>query len=288
MHTEQSKERNNKENNPGFSVVEEDGKPVALVAQVGNDAVNRKRGGSNARLGSREDMEYVAKFPLQQASFCLDKVMKLLRDASVGAAGSKMDGDCLESARCAQAYVLLELKVYKQALFLAKLILMDTANRKETSGLHGVTQKRRRATAAMYACEACCALGDAVGALKFLTGEKEEDSVLDRLAVDLAGVDSNSYLSAPSSIPPDVESRRKARVKHAQAMVRTSASAATAAMGRLGMAKQLAMSAISLEENAGLGASAEAHRNTAKKALLYCMLREGNRDGALAVLRSSR
>jgi len=70
-------------------------------------------------------------------------------------------------------------------------------------------------------------------------------------------------------------------------MVRTSASAATAAMGRLGTAKQLAMSAISLEDNAGVP-SYEANRTSARKALLYCMLREGNSDGALAVLRSSR
>merc|ERR1711862_9732 len=155
-----------------------------------------------------------------------------------------MDRDCLESARCAQAYVMLELKEYKQALFLAKLLLMDAATRKETSGLHNIMHKRRKATASMYGCEACCALGDAIGALKFLTGEKEEDAVIDRLAMDLAGIGTNSYLDVPANLPSETEDRRKARIKQAQAMVRTSASAATAAIGRLGTAKQLALSAI--------------------------------------------
>ena len=287
LHVEKRKQRLSTENSSGFAVVEEDGKPKAILAQPTNYDVSGKRGGSNAKLASKEDMEYLAEYPLQQASFCLDKVMKLLRDASIGAPGIKMDRDCLESARCAQAYVMLELKEYKQALFLAKLLLMDAATRKETTGLHNVIHKRRKATASMYGCEACCALGDATGALKFLTGEKEEDSVLDRLAVDLAGIGTNSYLNAPGSVDVETEDRRKARIKQAQAMVRTSASAATAAMGRLGTAKKLAMSAISLEDNAGLPSS-EGNRISARKALLYCMLREGNRDGALAVLRSSR
>jgi hypothetical protein len=232
-------------------------------------------------------MEYFLTYPLQQASFCLDRVMKLLRDSSIGSPSLKMDRDCLESARCAQAYVMLELKEYKQALFLAKLLLMDAATRKDTSGLHNAIHKRRKATASMYGCEACCALGDSVGALKFLTGEKEDDSVLDRLAADLAGVMANSNPEVPTTEHTVTESCRKIRLNHAQAMVRTSASAATAAMGRLGTARKLAMSAISLEDIAG-PPPAEASRSSARRALLYCMLREGNRDGALAVLRSSR
>lgn len=287
MHVEKRREELSSHSNAGFSIVSEDGKPKAILAHMTTYSENGKRGGSNERLGSKEDLEYAAKYPLQQASFCLDKVMKLLRDASVGASGIKMDRDCLESARCAQAYVMLELKEFKQALFLAKLLLMDAATRKETSGIHHIMHKRRRATASLYGCEACCALGDAVGALKFLTGETDDEAVLDRLAVDLAGISTNSYLNLPATLPPETEGRRKGRIKQAQAMVRTSASAATAAMGRLGTAKQLAMSAINLEDNAGLPPT-DASRISARKALLYCMLREGNHDGALAVLRSTR
>jgi hypothetical protein len=286
LHVEKRKIRLSTDNSNGFAVVEEDGKPIGIFARPTNDDVSGKRGGSNAMLASKEDMDYFTKYPLQQASFCLDRVMKLLRDASIGASGVKMDHDCLESARCAQAYVMLELKEYKQALFLAKLLLMDAATRKETSGLHNVMHKRRKATASMYGCEACCALGDAAGALKFLTGEKEDDSVLDRLAMDLAGVCRKSHVDAPTD-EAETDTLKKTRIKQSQAMVRTSASAATAAMGRLGTAKKLAMSAISLEDSAGLPSS-EANRVSARKALLYCMLREGNRDGALAVLRSSR
>ena len=286
LHVEKRRIRLGTQSDCGFAVVKDDGQAKAIVAQRTDDDASGKRGGSNATLASKEDMEYFSKYPLQQASFCLDRVMKLLRDASIGSPGLKMDRDCLESARCAQAYVMLELKEYKQALFLAKLLLMDAATMKDTSGLHNVMHRRRKATASMYGCEACCALGDSVGALKFLTGEKEDDSVLDRLAADLAGVGTGSYPDVPAE-DNGTESRRKMRLKLAQAMVRTSASAATAAMSRLGTAKKLAMSAISLEDIAGLP-PAEASRSSARKALLYCMLREGNRDGALAVLRSSR
>jgi hypothetical protein len=286
LHVEKRKIRLSAQSDCGFAVVKQDGKAKAIVAQRADDDASGKRGGSNATLASKEDLEYFSKYPLQQASFCLDRVMKLLRDASIGSPGLKMDRDCLESARCAQAYVMLELKEYKQALFLAKLLLMDAATMKDTSGLHNVMHKRRKATASMYGCEACCALGDSVGALKFLTGEKEDDSVLDRLAADLAGVGTDAQADVPTE-DNGTESRRKMRLKLAQAMVRTSASAATAAMGRLGTAKKLAMSAISLEDVAGLPPS-DTSRSSARKALLYCMLREGNRDGALAVLRSSR
>jgi len=287
LHTEKLRQKLKMENTRAFSVIEDNGQPKGIMVNVSSDGGSGKMIGSNARPGSQEDLEYVAKFPLQQASFCLDKVMKLLRDASIGALGIEMDHDCLESARCAQAYVMLELKEYKQALFLSKLLLMDGATKKETSGLHHIMHKRRRATASMYGCEACCALGDAVGALKFLTGEKEEDAVIDRLAMDLAGIGTKSYLDVPTTVQSETKDRRKVRIKQAQAMVRTSASAATAAIGRLGTAKQLAVSAISLEESAG-APLCESNRTSPRKALLYCMLREGNNDGALAVLRSSR
>ena len=118
--------------------------------------------------------------------------------------------------------------------------------------------------------------------------EKEDDSSLDRLAWDLAGVSNNgSQGTGAGQEDSAAMSRRTMRLTQAKAMVRTSASAATAAMGRLATAKKLAISAMSLEDATSLPL-AEACRSSAKKALLYCMLREGNREGALAVLRSSR
>ena len=212
--------------------------------------------------------------PLKQAAYCLDVIMKLLRDPT-----AKKDPDCLESARCSQAFVKLEMNEYKQALIISKLVLMDAAHGSRGTGLHTVMHKRRQATASLYACEASCALGDTRSALKFLTGEKQDEAALDRLAMDLAGVSDLAAAANSTTV--------KSRYKRAQAIVRTSASAASASMGALGAAKNLAMSAISLEDDRSL-LSTDANRSSARKALLYCMLREGNRDGALAVLRSSR
>jgi hypothetical protein len=89
LHVEKRKIRLGTDNNNGFAVVEEDGKPIAIFARPTNDDVSGKRGGSNAMLASKEDMEYFSKYPLQQASFCLDRVMKLLRDASIGSSALK-------------------------------------------------------------------------------------------------------------------------------------------------------------------------------------------------------
>ena len=227
-------------------------------------------------LGSEDDLGFVRDNPLLRAFGCLEMVMKLLNDTSLPEAAQN-DKDCLEATRCCLAFVKLEMKEYQEALDLAKLLLSDTTST-EGSDLHQQLQKRRLATASLYACEASCALGDTIGALKFLSQDDSSNNNVDRLAGDLAGVTTETAANSEAG---------KARLKKAQSMIRTSASVASANLGKLGAAKQLAMSAISLEDDRSL-LPANADRSSARRALLYCMLREGNRDGALAVLRSSR
>jgi hypothetical protein len=228
-------------------------------------------------LGGHEDLEFVSKHPLVRALSCLEMSTKLIRDKSVPAS-IRNDKDCLESARCALAYVKLEMKEYKEALVITRLILVESmTSGGGGSGLYQQMHKRRCATASLYACEASVALGDTKGAMTFLSGEST-DSAIVRLASELSGI-------APDTASKSVQG--KARLKRAQAIIGTSASTATAALGNLGAAKQCAMSAISLEEDRSL-LPVDAYRASARKALLYCMLIEGNREGALAVLRSSR
>lgn len=223
-------------------------------------------------LGSKEDIHQTKTHPLLRATYCLEITLRLLDGAD--------DSDCLQAARCSLAFVCLEKENYQDALKFAKLILEGTSIA-GSSNLRSRVRNKRLAAARLYGCEASCALGDTDSALRFLAGDRQDDSALDRLAVDLAGVTMESGRGGGT-----ISEQAKARLRRAQQLVRTSASATSAQMNRLGAAKQLAMSAISLEDNLSVGDGGA--RSSARKALLYCMLCEGNREGTLAVLRSSR
>jgi hypothetical protein len=134
--------------------------------------------------------------------------------------------------------------------------------------------KRQEATARMYACEASAMIGQAVESMKFIAGDGEKNAI-DRLASDLAGVTLETAATDPKA---------KARLAKAQAMVRCSASAASACLGNLGASKQLALSAQAMENSYSISRE----KSSARKALLYSMLREGNHGAALSLLRSAR
>jgi hypothetical protein len=111
--------------------------------------------------------------------------------------------------------------------------------------------------------------------MKHLAGDGKKDAI-DRLASDLGGVTIEMASSNPKA---------KVRLAKAQTMVRCSASAAYACLGNPGVAKQFAMSAQAMENSY----SVSREGSSAKKALLYCMLREGNHGAALSLLsRSAR
>merc|ERR1719491_686349 len=108
--------------------------------------------------------------------------------------------------------------------------------------------------------------------MRYLEGNGQEDA-FDRLASELGGV----TIEVASS-----NSLGKARLARAQSMVRSSASVASAALGNLTTAKQLAMSAQAMED----AYSSSRERSNARRALFYCMLREGNSGAALSLLKS--
>jgi len=99
------------------------------------------------QLGSRTDLEFVAKYPLSRARHCLNECLDLCRNNNC------QDISCLESARVALSYVWLELNNPTYTLQLTELVLgaPDVAphNSKEY-----FLSRRRRATARIYAHEA--------------------------------------------------------------------------------------------------------------------------------------
>lgn len=213
-----------------------------------------------------DDISEVKKYPLLCARTCLESALQLLNEKD------EKDIHALASTRLCLAYVSLELRNFGSALNMAQLVVEQDESLSAESEAKKRIYKRQIATARMYAAEASCALGDAAAAMRYLVGDGQDDA-FNRLASELGGV----------TIEVAATNRKgKARLARAQSMVRSSASAASAVLGNIGPAKQLAMSAQAMED----AYSGSRDRSTARKALVYCMLREGNSGAALTLLRS--
>jgi hypothetical protein len=196
----------------------------------------------------------------------LETSLKLLNDG-------EMDDDCQAAAQVALSYVSLERREFDRALDLAKQVSeVGEASVGDEAFLR--VHKRRLAAARMYGCEAMCSLGDAMDGMRFLAGDGKNDA-LDRLASDLAAATIKTAAT---------NGKDKMRLAKAQSMVRSSASAASAMLGNLTVAKQLAMSAQAMED----ACSSSRENSSARRALLYCMLREGNYEASLTLLRSAQ
>mmetsp|Transcript_29040 Transcript_29040/g.68259 ORF Transcript_29040/g.68259 Transcript_29040/m.68259 type:complete len:816 (+) Transcript_29040:251-2698(+) len=234
-------------------------------------------------LGSPEDLKGKKDHALKRAGMALRMALKLFDEY-----GTKPDDLALQSARLSFAYVCLEDNDFKTALQYSTMVLnnskMEESNATKSQGdeeedpsktARQIMIKRQTATARMYASEANANLGDPTASMKVLVGDGKDDA-FDRLSFDLGGV----TLGMASA-----NNKAKARLAKAQTMVRCSAAAASAAGGNLTASKQLAMSAQAVENSYSSSREGTSH---ARKALIYCMLREGNHGAALNLLRSAR
>ena len=219
-------------------------------------------------LGTEADLVEIQANPLSRARGALGIALSIFE-----ASAQRNDTTGISSARLAMSYVCLEYRDFQSALDFAKLVLNNVDNKSDANDIVGRNLlQRQQATARMYAAEASCALGDAMASMRFLVGDGKDDA-FDRLASALGGVTLEMAASSGQG---------KARLARAQAMVRSSASAASAGLGNLAAAKQLAVSAQAME------GAYSADKSYARRALVYCMLREGNCGAALSVLRSAR
>lgn len=188
--------------------------------------------------------------------------------------GDGLGDEALMSAHLTLAFVQLAFRKYGDALRAAKLVLESPDPTESADEITRRTNKRRLATARMYAAEACCALGETVAAMKFLVGDGQDDA-FDRLASDLGGVTIETA---------STNGMGKRRLARAQTAVRSSASAVTAALGNFAAAKKLAITAQAMED----AYTTNRERSTARRALIYTLLRGGNHGAALSLLRSHR
>jgi hypothetical protein len=236
-------------------------------------------------LASPKDLEQVQTNPIPRARLSLERAIALFEQQQ-----QHNDKDGLTSAHLSMSFVCLEDGDYPMALEHAKWVLTSNENNnnnnnsmtgeeeEEVNAVRKATSQRQLATARMYASEASCAMGDAVQSMLHLVGDGKDDA-FDRLASDLAGgVTIETAASNPSA---------KRRLAKAQTFVRCSASAASAHLGNLPAAKQLAMSAQAMEDAARPLVS-RGEGSSARRALVYCLLREGNSGAALTLMRSAR
>lgn len=212
-------------------------------------------------LASSEDLEQVKRNPLLRARGCLERVLQ--DETGLG-------HDALVSVRLTLAYIYLTFREYGRALEIVKLVLSANGPSEDDDELIHRMWKRRMATAKMYAAEASCYLGDTMNAMKYLVGDGKDDA-FDRLASDLGGVTLETAAA---------NGEGKRRLARAQTTVRSSASAVTAVLGNLTAAKQLAMSAQSMED----AYASNQGQSSARRALIYCLLRGGQHGPALNAL----
>ncbi|KAG7371234.1 expressed tetratricopeptide repeat protein [Nitzschia inconspicua] len=223
-------------------------------------------------LGSPEDLEEVRTKPIVRARFALEVAIELYPEED-----EQVYDLTIQAVRLSLAYVYLEMKDYRGAFQYADRTLRSLPHFKNDPDMDAARKamlSRQEATARMYASEASAMLGKSLESMKYLAGDGQNDAI-DRLASDLAGV---TFVMAAN------DPKAKARLAKAQTMVRCSASAASAAVGNLSASKQLALSAQAMENSYSISRD----HSSARRAMLYSMLREGNHGAALSLLRSAR
>jgi hypothetical protein len=223
-------------------------------------------------LGSPEDLDEVRTKPIVRARLALEVAIELYAEED-----EQVYDLTIQSTRLSLAYVYLEMRDYRGAFRYADRTLRSLGYFQNDSDMDTAKKfmlSRQEATARMYASEACAMLGKSSESMKYLAGDGQKGAI-DRLASDLAGVTFEMAANDPKA---------KARLAKAQTMVRCSASAASAALGNLSASKQLALSAQAMENSYSISRE----HSSARRAVLYSMLREGNHGAALSLLRSAR
>ena len=249
-----------------------------------------------SNIASEEDFREVSTNPLPRASFCLYRALYLSNSNLAQNAGEpdaqsstieqscNIDGDGFESALLSLAYVKLELMDPIGALEMCKLILGSNFFPQcdvDGQDSHTVLSRRRHAIARLYLCEALCLLGDANDAINVLFGDRHDnDETLQRLAEDFA-MDATS--KATKYDKKQVNSSLPSRIDDARDIVHATASGLFSSLENVEKAKQYAshVKNTNVMEESRLNYS-----SFERQVLLYCLLKENDTEGAVALLHS--
>jgi hypothetical protein len=218
-------------------------------------------------LGSEDDLRNISTNPFPRILSCLEKAQHLSSGLKEGQ-NMDPDLDCFEAATLSLAYAKLELKDAAGALEMCKVVLGSdniAAIAKEDRSNHTSESLRRRAMARLYACEAFCRLGDPKSALFIV----ESESSLRCLASDM---------SASNSTQHDA---------YAQFATRATASGTFSSTGSFERSKLHASMTTGVAAKLTVDKTKGNVDNVFEKRVhLFSRLKEGDTDGAIAILRS--
>lgn len=219
-------------------------------------------------LGSEDDLHNISTNPFPRILSCLEKAQRLSSGLKDGKDDVDPDWDCYEASTLSLAYAKLELQDAAGALEMCRVVLGSdniAAIAKEDRSNYTSESLRRRAMARLYACEAFCRLGDPKSALFIV----ESESSLRCLASDM---------SASNSVQHEA---------YAQFATRATASGTFSSTGSFERSK------LHASMTTGVAANLTADKNKGnvdnvfeKRVHLFSLLKEGDTDGAIAILRS--
>ena len=218
-------------------------------------------------LGSDDDLCNISTNPFPRILSCLEKAQHLSGGTKEGKYVDS-DLDCFEAATLSLAYAKLELNDAAGALEMCKAILGSNdiaAIAKEDRTDYTSESLRSRAMARLYACEAFCRMGDPNSALFIV----ESESSLQCLALDI---------SASNSTQHDA---------YAQFATRATASGTFSSTGSIDRSKLHASMTTGVAEKLTADTTKGNVDNVFEKRVhLFSRLKEGDTDGAIAILRS--
>ena len=218
----------------------------------------------SAVLGSDEDISQVQHAPLQRALFCLKNALNLYKLQFTNM--DKADANLEETIRTTLAYIYLELGDAVSVLDISRPILSRRLNSVSTSR----ASSKRIGLLRLYACEASCLLGKPTEALNWLmlSTIEEDDSQQPKEDICLEKL-TESIKSCPKRPCDNINSEQAATIVYAAAC------ATYATNGMIDLAEHYARKAF------------EKGSRQSIDALLYCLLKRGNTEGALKVLQMS-
>lgn len=260
-------------------------------------------------LGSPEDIVQVSADPLPRALFCLQRALRLCESIPGSNRAVPDNSNCREAAAVSLAFVYLELNDPMAALSMAGRVLNGNPGNSSDAVPGDAMFLRRRATARLYSCEALCMLNEPRRALCVLVGDDHatEPAVADGAALPIVTAEAAEVLARQLAMLTTSErgeskapksSWGRGRLEDARSAISVTSSGCAVLVGDLRTARDHAVRAIG--ERGGLDASgsataqysggAEAASNgaQARRALLYCFLREGDCEGAVKLLRAGR
>jgi len=231
-------------------------------------------------LGNKEDLEYTSSNPLSRALYSLNRCISLINESfEHNTFEGSSNSDVEETAKVALAYVWLELNEPLSVVQIANTVLQTQpfSNCEDQDDDKKIPESlRRRLTLRLYACEAMHILGNPEKARIFLMdgdSSQEREEFITHLS---------NNLTVPSEVraKSSSETTNKSEPVEIETLIQISLSGALDSMVRTKTCKG------SLNYQSQNEPGAAYMDGSTRKALIHCLLRDGNNEKALLILKN--